>query len=321
MSENRSILNPVGGSFDWTGEAVNPPIVNPTCSKPMTAEASLRGRIKVLDCLLKVSRAIERNHSDLPAMLNEVVGLMPAAWQYPDLCRVRLVLDDQEYRSPAFRASIWKQTADVVPSKQRRGAIEVYYIRQMPDRDEGPFLREERCLLDNVAEQLAQVLDRLQTEAKLRSTIKELQMERAALQQSNAVLHGAVDRVTAEKKATQEAIVTNVDKVLMPVLHALEQQVPVDQKKYVSLLEENLEEITSPFVDKLSRAFMSLTAVEIRICQMIRDDLTTKRIAEIRHVSPATVARQRERIRHKLGLTGTDTNLATYLRTFLADRP
>ena len=105
------------------------------------------------------------------------------------------------------------------------------------------------------------------------------------------------------------------------MLRVLEQEVPVDQKKYVALLRDNLEGITSPFADKLSRAFMSLTAVEIRICQMIRDGLTTKEIAEMRHVSPATVARQRERIRHKLGLTGTDANLATYLRTFLVERP
>jgi DNA-binding CsgD family transcriptional regulator len=107
----------------------------------------------------------------------------------------------------------------------------------------------------------------------------------------------------------------------MPLLRALDQELPADKKKYVSLLSDNLQEITSPFADKLSRAFMSLTAVEIRICQMIRDGMTTKEIAQMRSVSPATVARQRERIRHKLGLIGTDANLATYLRTFLVERP
>lgn len=321
MSENRSILKDSSEGCTWTGQAAEPSCLERPGSEPVTIKAALRERVKALNCLLSIARTVERNHSDLSALLGEVVRLLPAAWQYPDLCRVRLVLDDQEYRGPAFRASIWKQTADLVLSGRRRGVIEVYYLRRMPERDEGPFLKEERSLLESVAEQLARVIERYQTEMKLQSTIKELQVERTALQQSNAALHGAVERVTAEKKASQEAIITNVDKVLMPVLRALEQQLPVDQKKYVSLLEENLVEITSPFADKLSRAFMSLTAVEIRICQMIRDNLTTKGIAEMRHVSPATVARQRERIRHKLGLTGTDTNLATYLRTFLAERP
>ena len=60
--------------------------------------------------------------------------------------------------------------------------------------------------------------------------------------------------------------------------------------------------------------------VASQIRQMIRDGLTTKEIARMRQVSPATVARQRERIRHKLALIGTDANLATYLRPFLVEK-
>jgi DNA-binding CsgD family transcriptional regulator len=274
-----------------------------------------------MNCLLSVTQAIEAGDGDLPALFAEIVRLLPPAWQHPDVCRARLIFDNQEYRSPAFHESSWHQTAEIMVAGQKRGVIEVHYIRRMPDCDEGAFLRDERTLLNAVAERVGRQIERHQMEAKLQNTIKELHLERTALQQSNAALHGVLERLTTEKKSTQEAIVTNVDKVLMPVLRALEQEIPHEQKKYVSLLKDNLAEITSPFADKLSRAFMSLTAVEIRICQMIRDGMTTKEIAQLRHVSPATVARQRERIRHKLGLTGTDANLATYLRTFLVERP
>jgi len=321
MSHDPSTLDGSGEVSSWSGQDTQPSLVGRSGSDPIAIEAALRERVKELDCLLGIVEAIDRNGSDLPGLLAEVVRSLPPAWQYPDLCRARLVLDDQEYRCPAFRQSIWKQTADIVVSGQKRGLLEVYYLRRMPDCDEGPFFKEERSLLDAAAEQVAHVIERHQIETKLQATIKELQVERTALQQSNAALHAVLERTAADKKATQEAIITNVDKVLMPVLRALEQEVPFDQRKYVSLLKDNLEEITSPFANKLSRAFMSLTAVEIRICQMIRDGSTTKEIAQMRHVSPATVARQRERIRHKLGLTGTDTNLATYLRTFLVERP
>jgi len=285
------------------------------------AEVTLRDRLKALTCLVNVTQAFDGDPSELAPLLAQAVRLLPAAWQYPDACRARILLDDQEYRSPAFRASNWRQSADIVVLGQNRGVIEVYYLERMPERDEGPFLKEERALLNVVAQRVARLVDRHELDRKVQSLVKELQVERAALQQSNAALHGALDRVTAEKQAVQEAIVTNVEKVLMPLLRALDQEIPPGQKKYVSLLKDNLAEITSPFADKLSRAFMSLTAVEIRICQMIRDDLTTKEIAKVRNVSPATVARQRERIRHKLALIGTDANLATYLRTFLVERP
>jgi len=289
----------------------------PTTAPP---ETSLRDRVKALICLLNIAQVAEGEHSDLAPVLTDVVRLLPPAWRYPDICRARLVLDDQEYHSPAFRPSNWRQTADVIVFGQKRGVIEVCYVQRMPDRDEGPFSKEERELIDLVAQRVARLVEQHQANRRLQSTIKELQVERASLQQSNAALHGALERATAEKQAVQEAIVTNVDRVLMPLLRALDQELPADQRKYVSLLRDNLAEITSPFADKLSRAFMSLTAVEIRICQMIRDGLTTKEIAQMRQVSPATVARQRERIRHKLALIGTDANLATYLRTFLVER-
>ena len=320
MSENQSIMACRESEPSWQDQ------VNSTCCVQTGAgtsdlEASLRGRVKMLTCLLDISQVLESHRSDLPALLTEVVRLLPPAWQYPDVCRARLVFDDQEYRSPAFRLSNWKQEADIVVLGQKRGVIEVYYLDQMPDCDEGPFLKVESNLLICVAERVANVVEHEQTEQKLQATLKELRVERAALQQSNVALHSALERVTAERQATQEAIVTNVDNVLMPLLRTLDQELPADKKRYVSLLRDNLREITSPFADKLSRAFMSLTAVEIRICQMIRDGLTTKDIAQTRNVSPATVARQRERIRHKLGLIGTDANLATYLRTFLVERP
>ncbi len=49
---------------------------------------------------------------------------------------------------------------------------------------------------------------------------------------------------------------------------------------------------------------------------MIRSGLTTKEVARMRHVSPATVSRHREHIRRKLGLTNKDINLATYLQAY-----
>ena len=47
---------------------------------------------------------------------------------------------------------------------------------------------------------------------------------------------------------------------------------------------------------------------------MIHCGHSTKEIARLRHV--ATVAKQRERIRRKLQIVGTQTNLATHLRMF-----
>lgn len=149
----------------------------------------------------------------------------------------------------------------------------------------------------------------------LQTLIEQLRAQHSALEQANATVQTVLARVEKDRREAQTAIAANVNKVIMPLLHSLESAVPALHKKTVALVRRNLEEITSPFTDRFSRKFANLTPLEIRLCRMLRDDLSTKEIAQIRHVSPATVARQRERIRRKLGLTGSDVNLTTFLRS------
>jgi DNA-binding NarL/FixJ family response regulator len=109
----------------------------------------------------------------------------------------------------------------------------------------------------------------------------------------------------------------NVEKILMPILHALTLQLPPFQKKYVNMLKTNLEEITSPFINRLSVSYNSMTPTEISICRMIRNGMRTKEIAEMRGVSEVTISRHREKIRHKLQITNQDVNLMTFLQSSL----
>jgi len=81
------------------------------------------------------------------------------------------------------------------------------------------------------------------------------------------------------------------------------------------MLKTNLEEITSQFVSQLSNSYHSLTPMEITICNMIRNGMRTKEIAQTRGVSMATINRHRENIRRKLKITNDAVNLATYLQS------
>jgi DNA-binding NarL/FixJ family response regulator len=155
---------------------------------------------------------------------------------------------------------------------------------------------------------------RIFAERDLHETNRQLTVERGALQEANAALRAVMARIEEEKRNIQRQIQANVEKVLMPMIYALTMEVPKAQRRYVELLRDNLEEITSPFIGQLSDVHRSLTPTEIGICNMIRNGLTSKEIAQTRGVSPATISRHRERIRRKLGITGSDTNLAGYLQ-------
>jgi DNA-binding CsgD family transcriptional regulator len=263
--------------------------------------------------------AIRSGHS-LEQMLEGLVRLLPCAWRYPEICCARAILHGQVFATPNYRESPWMLEGEIGVQGAPVCKLQVAYLAACPEADNGPFTHEERALLSFVATLLSKTVERLEAIQRLRETVEQLDLERGALQQANGALCAVLGRIDEERKATHRTIAASADKLVMPVVHALEAQVPPQIKPMVALLKTRLEEIASPFADNLSRTFASLTPLEISMCRMIRDNLTTKEIARIRHVSPSTVARQREQIRRKLGIANSDANLATYLRTFLPDR-
>ena len=193
--------------------------------------------------------------------------------------------------------------------------VTMVYLEERSPADEGPFLKEERALLDALAERIGHTAVRISTELELQETNEQLTLERKALQEANAALRAVLARIEEEKKEIYMDIQANVDKILMPILHALSFDLPQTKRKYAEILRTSLEEIASPFVSQLSKAHLSLTPTEINICNMIRSGMRTKEIAQLRNVSEATINRHREHIRRKLKITNSDINLMTYLQT------
>jgi DNA-binding CsgD family transcriptional regulator/FtsZ-binding cell division protein ZapB len=305
-----------GGAASGTELAPGRWRVAPTvASEPSQLERALHERIKELNCLYGLAQLAGHSPDSIDELLARVVDTLPPSWQYPDIACARIVFQEKTYRSRGFRVSKWRQTARILLHNEPAGEVAVFYREERPPAYEGPFLREERILLEAVAEHIAAMAKRIYAEQELNETNRQLMVERQALQDANAALRAVLARIEEEKRDVQRHIQANVDKVLRPILYALAMEVPKPQRRYVELLRDNLEEIASPFISHLSRVGQALTPTEITICNMIRNGLTSKEIAELRGVSPATISRHRERIRRKLRLAGSKTNLASYLLT------
>jgi len=195
------------------------------------------------------------------------------------------------------------------------GEVTILYLEERPAADEGPFLREERALLDALAERIGSAAMRISAELELQESNRQLRLERKALQESNVALRAVLARIEEEKKEIYIDVQENVDKILLPILHELAFHLPKTKRQYAEILRSNLEDITSPFVSDLSKNHLSLTSTEVNICNMIRSGLQTKEIARTRGVSAGTINRHREHIRRKLKITNSDINLMTYLQS------
>ncbi|TFH34310.1 MAG: LuxR family transcriptional regulator [Dehalococcoidia bacterium] len=278
-------------------------------------EAALRERVKELNCLYGVSQLAERNLNSLEGLLEELVNFLPHSWQYPDITCAKILVKGRTYTSDRFNVTNWRQSSRIYMYHEAVGECSVFYLEECTPADEGPFLKEERALLDAVAEQIGNIATRVSADLELQETNRQLALEREALQESNTALRTVLTRIEQEKQEIHRDMRTNVDRILMPILHALAAQLSPSQKAYAEMLKTNLEEITSPFTSKLSLSYHSMTPTELAICNMIRNGLRTREIAEMRSVSEATINRHREKIRRKLRITNEDVNLATFLQS------
>ncbi len=282
---------------------------------PFTAERDLRERIKELNCLYGIAQLAERRPDSIDEMLQGIVDLLPEAWQCPEITCARIVFAGKTYTSTGFETTRWHQSSKICMHETVVGDVSVFCLVEQPPAFEGPFLREERFLLDAVAERIGTVAHRIEAERALQEANRQLTLERRALQEANIALRTVLSRIEDEKQSILRDIQTNVEKVLLPIVDVLAAEVPDIQRNYVDLLRDNLEQIASPFIGQLSRGHAALTPTEIGICNMIRNGLGTKEIARVRRVSPTTISRHRERIRGKLGITNDRVNLQTYLLT------
>ena len=283
--------------------------------EPSKLLIALRERIKELNCLYGIAQLAERHPDSIEDLLGDLVNFLPFSWQYPEITCSRVVFKGKTYKSKGCKVTKWQQSSRIFMYNEPVGEVIIFYLEERPPADEGPFLREERVLLDALAERIGTIAMRISAELELQEINKVLILERKALQEANVALRTVLARIEEEKQQIYMNIRANVDKILMPILHALVLDLPPTQRKYVELLRTNLEEIAFPFVSDLSKPHLSLTPTEVNICNMIRGGLRTKEIAEIRGVSMATINRHREHIRRKLKITNSDVNLMTYLQS------
>jgi len=281
---------------------------------------ALRERIKELNCLYGIAQLAERHPDSIEDLLRDLVNFLPFSWQYPEITCARIVFKGKTYKSKGFKVTKWRQTSRILMYNEPVGEVAIFYLEECPPADEGPFLREERALLDALAERIGTTAMRISAELELQEMNKQLTLERKSLKEANSALRTVLARIEEEKQEIHMNLRDNVDKILMPILHALALDLTSTQRKYVELLRTNLEEIVSPFVSHLSKTHLSLTPTEVSICNMIRSGLRTKEIAEMRGVSASTIHRHREHIRRKLKITNSETNLMTYLQSSMWEK-
>lgn len=124
-------------------------------------------RVKELTTMYDVAHLLQMEEKSIGTLLEEITALLPPTWQYPEIAAARVQLDGMEFKTPNFHSSRWSQQARFTTTDGRKGTVEVVYLAKRPPAVEGPFLAEERNLIDAVAENLKLYLDRKHLESEI----------------------------------------------------------------------------------------------------------------------------------------------------------
>lgn len=131
-------------------------------------------RVKELNCLYAIYNLSEQRHISVDEILGGTTRLIPPAWHYPEITSARITFRDRVFTTETFRETQWRQACDIFVQDERTGCVEVFYLNEMPELDEGPFLKEERNLINAIADQLGLLIERAQTESALRDSERKL---------------------------------------------------------------------------------------------------------------------------------------------------
>ena len=124
-------------------------------------------RLKELSCINQTTSILQAEKS-VENALKQIVYIIPDAWQYPEYTVARISYDGQEYISPNFKSTKWRQRQPFLTIDDKVGEIEVYYTKEFPDIDEGPFMKEERDLINNMSTLICNYLNTLQGEVAIK---------------------------------------------------------------------------------------------------------------------------------------------------------
>jgi len=170
---------------------------------------ALSERVKKLNCLYGISHLLEKKRISIEEIFKGTVNLIPPSWQHPEATCARINVEGREFTTENFQETRWKQKSDIIVNGHQIGSLEVYYLSEKPESDEGPFLEEERSLIGAIAERLGRITERVRAQEALKKAHHELELrveERTSeLAEANKLLKQEIEERKRAEAALRES--------------------------------------------------------------------------------------------------------------------
>jgi predicted nucleotidyltransferase len=134
----------------------------------------LKEREKELNCLYGLTKIIRDKTISVDDALNRLIQLIPSSWQYPEIACARIKIDGKKVETPNFKETPWKISSQLMVNEKNIGSLDIFYLEKKPEADEGPFLKQERWLIDAITDILGRFFEDRQIKEELEAHRKKL---------------------------------------------------------------------------------------------------------------------------------------------------
>ncbi len=131
-------------------------------------EHQVQERRKELQAFYRLSEITQKKGITIEALYQEVADFLPASWQYPEVTCARIGIGSKEFRSKNFEKSAWMQSSPIKVFDTIVGSVDIAYLEKREELDEGPFMKEERLLIDAIAELIGHITERKLVEESIK---------------------------------------------------------------------------------------------------------------------------------------------------------
>ena len=198
------------------------------------SEYRLGERVKELTVLNSATRIVMESEESTDDTIAKVVNLIPSGWQYTSSTAARISIGGKTFKTSNFKETNWKQKADITYENVKYGEVEVFYLEEKTDGFEGPFLKEERDLIESLAQLISlyytkkKILEELSRSEERNKELIETMTEGFGIEDKNGIITYANDKLCDIFGYTQEEI---LGKPTLDFLIEESKQVFIEQMK------------------------------------------------------------------------------------------
>lgn len=229
-------------------------------------------------------------------------------WQMPGISGLELVrrlqADDALAAIPTIMCTGKMLDSEYLSQALAAGAID--FVRKPVDPIELVSRTGAALKLARSRQLVARQIKELAEEKARR---EQLLLERISLQEKD--LEDLTTYLSRQRKEL-EAVLLKLEAGTPDGSHHLARRLEIElrqklmARQKVDLLAANLETVNGPFFDKLNGRYGRLSPGERELCAYIRLGMSTKEIAMMRSISPASIKKNKQRLRKKLNLAQQD---------------